>query len=208
MCMKRGSHSAGDYFFTSTPQPLAGMRLRGGATSAEASPPTISSCRCNKKPPRPQQPSSHTLGICRLSPCAYKTWGRALGRARRVPNHRETRHHLRVLREKRLGVDDAFLASCALAATGLESITVGEACAEVSLCVGRLESTLWRQNSSPRQFIHRAAWVERGTHGITVSNLSPASYGYPLHITTINSEFEHEGCHAQSAQGGHGVWIP
>jgi hypothetical protein len=51
-------------------------------------------------------------------PYAYMMGSRALGRAHHVPNHRETCHRLRVLRVKRSGAKDAFLASRALAAIG------------------------------------------------------------------------------------------
>jgi hypothetical protein len=49
------------------------------------------------------------------------------------------------------------------------------------------------QNSSPYTSIRRTAWVDRSTPGIAVSNFSPASYGYPLRVTTIDSEFVHVG---------------
>lgn len=51
-------------------------------------------------------------------PFAYMMGSRALGHARRAPNRRETRYHLRVLRVKRSGADDALVASRALAADG------------------------------------------------------------------------------------------
>jgi hypothetical protein len=69
-------------------------------------------------------------------------------------------------------------------------------------------------------------WPDQATLRLSVSNLSPASYGYPLRITAINSEFEHGGrrlgnaghgaaavalappCAERSGEGAHGARIP
>jgi hypothetical protein len=48
--LTRGSHSASDCFFTSAPQPLAGMRLHGGTALTESPSPRTSRNRSREPP--------------------------------------------------------------------------------------------------------------------------------------------------------------
>jgi hypothetical protein len=91
----------------------------------------------SRSPKSTQQPSSRTLGSAGF-PFTHIKLGKGLGRARRVPNHRETSHHWRVLPEKRLVAADVFLSSCALAAAGWGRLPPGkprtESCEEDPWC--------------------------------------------------------------------------